>query len=445
MIGSVWRKTLYVAAASGVVLLSGCTTLTRQNAVPQALYGQETIEGMPGIRYPFFSQKGIDAMMRDLQRGSREQGFVGDPKRRDTAYYLSLSGGGDNGAFGAGLLTGWSERGDRPDFDLVTGVSTGALIAPFAFLGPDYDPVLKYVYTETTRADIFIELGLMGALFGDAYADTSPLFRLISKYVNADLMQKIAHEYNERNRWLMMATTNLDSGMPVLWNMGKLASYGTPEALTLFRKIMLASAAIPGAFPPVMIDVMADGQRFQEMHVDGGAATQVFMYPAALGAEARRSGVVSPYKRREAYIIRNARLDAQWKQIERNTLDIMGRGINQLIQSQGFGDIQRIYLTSVRDHVGFNLAYIGPDFNEPHLQEFDRDYMDALYNYGHRLGRAGYPWAHLPPGYDEPLNVDVRQQVKRQQRVLRNAAPVLSASNAMPGKAMTKAKVKATN
>ena len=99
----------------------------------------------------------------------------------------------------------------------------------------------------------------------------------------------------------------------------------------------------------------------------------------------------------------------------------------------------------MRDHVGFNLAYIGPDFNEPHLQEFDRDYMDALYNYGHRLGRAGYPWAHLPPGYDEPLNVDVRQQVKRQQRVLRNAAPVLSASNAMPGKAMTKAKVKATN
>lgn len=421
-------------------LLAGCTTLSRQNAVPPALHGQERIEGMPGIRYQFFSQQGINAMLRDLKAGSNEQGYVGDPKRKDTANYLSLSGGGDNGAFGAGLLTGWTERGDRPDFDLVTGVSTGALIAPFAFLGPEYDPVLKYVYTQTVPSDIYIELGLLGALFGDAYADTSPLFKLISRYVNDDLMKKIAYEYNVRNRWLLMATTNLDSGVPVLWNMGKLASYGTPEALNLFRKIMLASAAVPGAFPPVMIDVMADGQHYQEMHVDGGATTQVFMYPAALGAEARRTGVVSKYKRREEYIIRNARLDAEWQQIERNTLDIMSRGINQLIQSQGFGDIQRIYLTSLRDKIGFNLAFIGPDFNVPHTKEFDRPYMDALYSYGHRLGRAGYPWLHVPPGYNEPLSVDVRKQVKRQKRALQEAAPTRTAGSdrAMPAKPLSK-------
>lgn len=420
-----WRNSLLIGAALSFILLNGCTTLSRQNAVPPALHGHEQIDGMPGIRYQFFSQRGIDAMMRDLQRGSHEQGYIGDPTGRGTAYYLSLSGGGDNGAFGAGLLAGWTEHGDRPKFDLVTGVSTGALIAPFAYLGPEYDDVLRYVYTQTTRKDIYIELGLMGALFGDAYADTSPLFRLISTYVNVDLLKRIAFEYDTNNRWLLMATTNLDSGAPVLWNMGKLASYGTPEALTLFRKIMLASAAIPGAFPPVMIDVMADGQHYQEMHVDGGATTQVFMYPAALGAEARRSGVVSPYKRREEYIIRNARLDAEWRQIERNTLDIMGRGINQLIQSQGFGDIQRIYLISLRDRIGFNLAYIGPDFNEPHTQEFDRSYMDALFAYGYRLGRAGYPWVHVPPGYDEPLNTHVNKQVKRQQRALQRKSPWL--------------------
>lgn len=429
MTRSVWFKTLLVAAASGVVLLSGCTTLSRQNAVPPSLHGREIIEGMPGIRYPFFLQKGIDAMMRDLQHGSSEQAFVGDPKRKNTAYYLSLSGGGDNGAFGAGLLVGWSERGDRPAFDLVTGVSTGALIAPFAFLGPDYDHVLRHVYTQTTRADIYIELGLLGALFGDAYADTSPLFRLISANVNANLMQKIAYEYTTRNRWLLMATTNLDSGVPVLWNMGKLASYGTPEALNLFRKIMLASAAIPGAFPPVMIDVMADGQHYQEMHVDGGATTEVFLYPAAFSAEVRRKGVVSPYKRRESYVIRNARLDSEWRQIERNTLDIMGRAVNQLIQSQGFGDIQRIYLTSLRDNIGFNLAFIGPDFNMPHVEEFDRAYMDALFNYGYRLGHAGYPWMHVPPGFNNPLNDDVHKQVKRQKRALREGASALSAKS----------------
>ena len=412
-------RSIRVLMALLIILLAGCTTLTRQNAVPPNLHGKEEIAGIPSARYQFFTQSGIQTMLRDLQRGSQEQGYVGDPKRRDTAYYLSLSGGGDNGAFGAGLLTGWTIRGDRPDFDLVTGVSTGALIAPFAYLGPDYDHVLRYVYTQTTPKDIYIELGLVGALFGDAYADTTPLFKLISEYVNEDLLKKIAYQYNTRNRWLLVATTNLDSGVPVFWNMGKIASAGTPESLNLFRKIMLASASVPGAFPPVMIDVMADGKHYQEMHVDGGATTQVFMYPAALGAEARRSGVVSPYKRREAFIIRNARLDSDWQQIQRNTLDIMGRGINQLIQSQGFGDIQRIYLTSMRDKVKFNLAYIGPDFKEPHLHEFDRAYMDALYNYGHRLGVAGYPWAHLPPGYDEALNDDVQTQVSRQQRVLK--------------------------
>jgi predicted acylesterase/phospholipase RssA len=415
-------------------LLAGCTTLSRQNAVPPSLHGQEIIEGMPGIRYQFYSQKGIDAMMRDVKNASQEQGYVGDPKRKDTAYYLSLSGGGDNGAFGAGLLTGWTEHGDRPDFDLVTGVSTGALIAPFAFLGPEYDRVLKQVYTQTTPKDIYIELGLMGALFGDAYADTSPLFRLISKYVDDDLMGRIAYEHEVRNRWLLIATTNLDSGVPILWNMGKLASYRTPEALNLFRKIMLASAAIPGAFPPVMIDVMAQGKHYQEMHVDGGATTQVFMYPAALGAEARRTGVVSQYKKRQEFIIRNARLDSEWQQIERNTLDIMSRGINQLIQSQSFGDIQRIYLTSMRDKVDFNLAYIGPDFNVPHVQEFDRPYMDALYAYGHHLGAAGYPWARVPPGFDEPLNVDVNKQVKRQQSALGRSLPVQPTSQRQLGK-----------
>lgn len=416
----------------GIGLLAGCTLLPRQNAVPTDMHSKVEIEGMQGVRYLAYSQHGIDAMLRDLQSGSHEQAYVGDPKRRNSSYYLSLSGGGDNGAFGAGLLTGWTARGDRPSFDLVTGVSTGALIAPFAYLGPDYDHVLKHVYTETTRADIFIELGLFGALLGDAYADTSPLFGLISEYVNADLLKKIAYEYDTKNRWLLVATTNLDAGVPVIWNMGKIASVGTPEALDLFRKIMLASASIPGAFPPVMFDVVAEGHHYQEMHVDGGAAAQVFLYPGALGAEARRAGIVSSYKHREAYIIRNARLDSEWEQIERNTLDIMGRAVNQLIQSQGFGDIQRIYLIAQRDKIGFNLAFIGPDFNVPHTQEFDRTYMNALYTYGYRLGHAGYPWMREPPGFDRPLNDDVHKQVKRQKRALLHAAPMVAKNGALP-------------
>ena len=153
--------------------------------------------------------------------------------------------------------------------------------------------------------------------------------------------------------------------------------------------------------------------------MDGGATMEVFLYPTALGAEARRHNILSNHRNRQAYIIRNSRLDSDWRQIERNTLSIMGRAVDQLIQSQGYGDLQRIYLTTQRDHVGFNLAYIGPDFKEPHKESFDRKYMNALYDYGRRLGKAGYPWSKTPPGFEHALNDDVRNQVSRQRTLLK--------------------------
>ena len=412
--GRLLHQLLLSALIAGT--LAACSTLDRKNAVPQDLTTQSYIEGMPGVRYKTWSGSGIQAMVDDIRTGQEKPDAFLNPER---ASYLALSGGGDNGAFGAGLLTGWTERGDRPEFSLVTGVSTGAMIAPFAFLGSDYDYVLKKTFTDVDQHDIFIELGLTGALFGDAFADTSPLYKLISEFITPELLQKIAYEYTVRNRWLVVATTNLDAGVPVVWNMGKLAAVGTPESLQLFRKILLASAAIPGAFPPVMIDVMAEGKHYQEMHVDGGATSELFLYPSSLSVMAMKEGVVSRYKNRQAYIIRNARLDSEWRQIERNTLSIMGRAVDQLIQTQGSGDIYRTFLVTQRDGVGFNLAYIGPDFKTPHTKEFDRHYMNALFNYARELSRAGYPWAHSPPGYELPLNDAVSLQVQRQKQRLK--------------------------
>ena len=412
--GRLLHQLLLSALIAGT--LAACSTLDRKNAVPQDLTTQSYIEGMPGVRYKTWSGSGIQAMVDDIRTGQEKPDAFLNPER---ASYLALSGGGDNGAFGAGLLTGWTERGDRPEFSLVTGVSTGAMIAPFAFLGSDYDYVLKKTFTDVDQHDIFIELGLTGALFGDAFADTSPLYKLISEFITPELLQKIAYEYTVRNRWLVVATTNLDAGVPVVWNMGKLAAVGTPESLQLFRKILLASAAIPGAFPPVMIDVIAEGKHYQEMHVDGGATSELFLYPSSLSVMAMKEGVVSRYKNRQAYIIRNARLDSEWRQIERNTLSIMGRAVDQLIQTQGSGDIYRTFLVTQRDGVGFNLAYIGPDFKTPHTKEFDRHYMNALFNYARELSRAGYPWAHSPPGYELPLNDAVSLQVQRQKQRLK--------------------------
>jgi len=386
-----------------LLALVGCSSLQRKAAVPSQQMGQAQIAGLAGVRYLVASQSGIERMAVDIQAGFK----VRDEKTLNApANYLSLSGGGDNGAYGAGLLIGWSERGDRPQFNLVTGISAGALIAPFAFMGKEYDPFLRQVFTQLGPQDIFIQRGLISGILSDGLSDTTPLYQVISKYVDQDFLKKVANEYTTKNRWLLIGTTNLDAGVPVVWNMGKIASIGTPEALELFRKIMLASASIPGAFSPVMFDVEVNGQSFQEMHVDGGAMTQVFLYPSALSQRAQDLKL-QLQKQRNAFIIRNARLDPEWRETERGTLSIVQRAISSLIQTQGIGDLYRIYHNTQVDGVSFNLAFIGSDFKFPHKTEFDTAYMQALFEYGYKQGLGGKEWQKYPPGYKKGFDDDL--------------------------------------
>ncbi|MES3026734.1 MAG: patatin-like phospholipase family protein [Pseudomonadota bacterium] len=320
--------------------------------------------------------------------------------------FLTISGGGGDGAFGAGLLSGWTETGKRPTFKLVTGISTGALIAPFAFLGPEYDPVLLETYTTVTDQQIFKKRNMTAALFDDAMADTRPMSKLVDRYVTRALLDAIATEY-AKGRLLLIGTTNLDSREPVYWNMGAIASSKNPEALTLFRKVVLASAAIPGAFPPVMFDVTVDGVRYQEMHVDGGATRQVFMYPPTLNLAAM-STTLGAERQRSVYIIRNSRLDPEWASVDRRTLSIVNRAVSSLIQTQGFGDLNRMYLTASRDHVDYNLAFIPQDFTVAKTAEFDINYMRPLFERGRELAAGGYRWSKYPPGYDPTSGAEHR-------------------------------------
>jgi predicted acylesterase/phospholipase RssA len=382
--------------------IMGCSALERKSAVPAQALSKAQISGLPSVRYLISTQAGVDALVDDViqvEAARGKKGFTGD------ANYLALSGGGDDGAFGAGLLVGWSKQGSRPAFNLVTGISTGALIAPFAYLGKDYDPILQQVYTNIKPSDVYIQRGILSGIFSDGLADSSPLYGLISKYVDNDFLKKIAYEYNTNGRWLLIGTTNIDAGQPVIWNMGRIATIGSPEALELFKRIMLASASIPGAFPPVMFDFLLDGQAFQEMHVDGGASTQVFLYPASASSKAKELGI-QRRTNRQAYVIRNSRLDPRWSETERRTLSVAGRAISQLIQTQGIGDLYRIYNTAQSDNVGFNLAYIGSDFNEPHTEEFDTKYMNALFQYGYAHAIKGYPWSKYPPGFKGAFDTD---------------------------------------
>lgn len=388
----------FLVAFALSLLIAGCATPVRLSAVPEERTTEATVPGIPDARFwvDVDSQAFIRVALESFERERAYLASRGHTGPLPPVSFLAVSGGGDNGAFGAGLLKGWADHGDRPVFKAVTGVSTGALIAPLAFLGSDYDGALTEAYTAITKADIFEERGMLAAVFNDALTDTVPMSRLIERHVTQDLLEAIAAEY-AKGRLLFVGTTNLDARRPIIWNMTAIAASRSPEALALFRKILLASAAVPGAFPPVMIDVEVGGVRYQEMHVDGGAMAQVFLYPPALGI-AKRSAELGVQREREVYIIRNARLDPEWADVERLTYSIVGRAISSLIHSQGIGDLYRIYLTTQRDGIDYNLAFIGADFQFPHNEEFDQEFMRALYRYGYDLGRQGYPWHRAPPG-----------------------------------------------
>lgn len=390
-------------------LATGCATPPRQPAVPDQLQNQAQIPGLEKVRYRIGNPDDLAEMAREgLESVKREQAdrtANGQSGPLPLATFLAISGGGDNGAFGAGLLNGWTVAGDRPTFKLVTGVSTGALTAPFAFAGPAYDAMLKEVYTTISAKDILEPRSLLAALTSDAMADNHPLQKLISKYVDQALLDVIAAEY-AKGRLLLVGTTDLDARRGIIWNLTRIAASRDPKALELFRTLMVASAAIPGAFPPSMIDVEVGGRPYQEMHVDGGATAQVFIYPPSLNIkdETREFGL-KPRERR-AYVIRNSRLDPEWAQVERSTMTIAGRAISSLIHTQGIGDLYRIYLTTQRDGVDFNLAFIPDSFNAPHTEDFDPEFMRKLFVVGYDLAAKGYPWQKKPPGFTSPSGAD---------------------------------------
>ena len=381
------------------LLLQGCSIPGRLAAVPKEETAQAQIPGLSGVRY--LANGDMTQFMVDLKAGiSSELAYrakTGQQGPLPPANYLAISGGGDDGAYGAGLLCGWTKAGNRPEFKLVTGISTGALIAPFAFLGPKYDDKLREVYTNSTHKDIMEERGLQAVVFDDALADNRPLWELLQKHISAEMLREVAQEY-KKGRILLVGTTDLDSRRAVIWNLTKIAGSGHPQALDLFRKLMMASAAIPGAFPPAMIDVEVNGKPYQEMHVDGGTVAQVFVYPPSIKLKeaAQQMGVE---RERNLYLIRNSRIDPDWSEVERRSLSILGKAVLSLIRTQGIGDMYRIYLNSQRDGIDFNLAFIPASFNELHVEDFDKNYMQKLFLNGYNASAKGYPWAKVPPGY----------------------------------------------
>jgi len=382
-----------------MTVVPGCGK-TRTTLPPEHIRDAKVL-GMTGVRTWAFEhsrmfEEDLIASVKQEQRYS-STGYVDASGHFNI---LALSGGGANGAFGAGILCGWSAAGTRPTFKIVTGISTGALIAPFAFLGVDYDQILKQVYTSVATKDILkLNSFILSQRGLESLADSSPLQGLIEKYVTEDVIRSVALAH-QTGRRLYIGTTDLDASRLVIWNMGIIAAADRPEAFDLFRKILLASASIPIIFPPVYIPVEAGGEIYEEMHVDGGVATQVFFYGDIINLDdvVRAAGLPSMGAGR-IYIIQNIQSVPRYEPVESNLVEISTKTIMGLLANQGNGDLYRIYTLAQREGIKFKLVFIPSDFELQPSEIFDPVVMEKLFDLGYRMALSGDPWQNHPPGY----------------------------------------------
>ena len=313
---------------------------------------------------------------------------------------LAISGGGSGGAFTAGLLDGWTRSGKRPTFDVVTGVSTGALIAPFAFLGSAYDATLKALYTGGGGATVAEPQNILKIAAGEGLIDPGPLKRLVAAYATPEFLAAIAAEHR-RGRRLLVVTTNLDAQRPVVWNMGAIAASDRPEAPALFRDILVASASVPAVFPPVMIRAESGGRPIAEMHVDGVATKQIFLRPDVLLAAGRAT---SAAERQHIHLwaVVNNTLPPEFAITAPGTLPIAYRALATLMKAETGAQVTEAYEQARRLGVGFELAYIDRAVAYDPTAPFASGYMDAVYAIGAQEAAEGSVWHATPDGLAVP-------------------------------------------
>lgn len=385
-----------------IMVLVSCMKHTR-TGLPKQYVNQAEINGMPGVRAwgaqysDVFQEDLINSIKQELETKPESHNYS-----EETLNILAISGGGSNGAFAAGLLRGWHDFETLPKFKLVTGISTGSLIAPFAFLGGKYINIIGDVYTSISTDDVLKKRSIFTLLRGAiSAADSSPLASIIAKYVDEEMLKAIAEEHSKGRR-LYIGTTNLDAHTLVIWNMGAIASSGHPDAPKLFHQVMLASASIPVAFPPQLIEVEAGGATYDEMHVDGGVTTEVFYYGYMLDIKAAHKTLgIKEGPKKNIYILRSNQIESKYKIVKPKLTAIAVDSLSKLTTSQGLGDLYRIYLISQRDGVDFNLASIPPEFVANPKEPFDPNEMKRLHDLAYKMAKSGYPWEKFPKGYYE--------------------------------------------
>lgn len=371
------------AAIFGAAMLSACaieprtpfTEADQMAAIPIAVRGIRYWADTPESVFQKAARRAI------VQQGSP---FI----------YLALSGGGGGGAYGAGVLNGWTDSGKRPQFTVVSGVSVGALIAPFAFLGPAYDERLRNIYTNGDAERLIRDPNPLGAIFGAGLFGRERLRELVERDIDDGMIGAIARE-DGKGRRLLVVTTDLDAQRAVIWDLGGIAAIGGPNAFKLFRDVLAASASVPVAFAPQLIDVSANGRNFQEMHVDGAVTTPVFTLPDMflLGGKT----IASSGPRPDLYVIVNTRIDAGFEVVPNQTLAVAAHSLSAANRVGTQAALAQTYKFAQRSGFDFHLTYVGRDAPESGATGFETAAMRQLYDYGYEKARTGSFWeAKLP-------------------------------------------------
>jgi len=391
--------------------LAGCAMAPRLPPPPE-LIDSAVPEGFgPEVRLVTTDAATFDA--RAPQLFSR----IGEAATDGTIDYLVLSGGGSGGSFGAGALVGLSRAGQLPKFEVVTGVSAGALIAPFAYLGPEWNPVLTSAFTGGNGLQLIHSKTLAvlkRLLLPRGRPGGSTLFKLVDHYVTPAMIEAVAREY-AKGRLLLIATTDLDKQETVLWNLGAIATHGGDEARLLFRNVLIASASVPGVFPPVLIPVEEGGHRYEEMHVDGGVTTSLFAAPLT----AQLLPHVSPaLPRANLYVVINGKLASAPRRTPVNTIGMLARAFSADFTYKSRDALLLAVIYSRSRHMRLHLTEIPPAYPYDSFVDFRPESMRRLFDFGADCAARGQLWE------------SARQSLKRNMRSYQQAG---SGPPACPG------------
>src|ERR1700733_6659054 len=370
-----------------LLMLEGCAGLARSESKSSVDVRQ------PAERLMTFRTLGSDQQFSELSSVTAAEQLRATRAGRPLTI-LALSGGGAGGAFGAGAVAGLTHTGMRPEFDVVTGVSAGALVAPYAFLGPSWDAQLLDAFTGIAGDNLLQSRGL-GVIFGSSVYSGRPLRQLVDAYVTDEMIQAVAREA-AKGRLLLVATTDVASGESVVWDLGAIAKNGGSSARALICDVLVASASVPGMFPPVIIRVAEGGTNDDQAHVDGAATVPFFVPPALLQTAGHARGA-----RTAVFVIVDGSLSAGAQTTRLTARAILSRSIRVGLDHLLMTTLQLTAATAQLEGADLEYSSLPADYPLPDAFDFSARTRGPLFHYAYQCAESGRLWTALPSADDK--------------------------------------------